>query len=191
MDRYLAFLADHIDEKRLIHSKGTAKQAVILAKLHGADEEKAYIAGMLHDVAKGKCEHGLISLARQYSIFADEYELLNPELIHGKLGARMVRDHLGIVDEDILNAICWHTTGRANMSLLEKIIYIADLTEPTREFENINLIRESAMKDIDLAMIIALKSVIEFVQSNGYELHPNSREAHEYFIKEEKKKLGL
>ena len=98
---------------------------------------------------------------------------------------------LGIEDEDILNAICWHTTGRADMSLLEKIVYIADLTEPSRQFENIDVVRELAKEDIDAAMIYALNCVIEFVQCNGYALHPNSTKAHEYLKKEEKNKFEL
>ena len=99
--------------------------------------KKAYIAGLLHDVAKGKCRKGLKKIAQQYSVDIDEFESINPELIHGKLGAKMVEIELGVDDEDILNAICWHTTGRENMSMLEKIVYIADLTEPGRDFENI------------------------------------------------------
>ncbi len=137
MDRYLEFLSNQIDEKKLRHSIATAKQAVELAKIYGQDENKAYIAGLLHDVAKGKCRYGLEKTALEYCVDIDEFELSNPELIHGKLGAKMVEKELGIDDEDILNAICWHTTGRENMSMLEKIVYIADLTEPGRNFDNV------------------------------------------------------
>lgn len=191
MDRYIAFLNKYIDEDRLLHSVGTAEQAVSLAKIYGENEEKAYIAGLLHDIAKGQCRHGFAKLAKEYKIEIDEFEKANPELIHGKLGAKIVAEHLGIDDVDILNAICWHTTGRANMSLLEKIVYIADLTEPNRNFADIDVVRELALKDIDASMIYALNCVIDFVQCKGFALHPNSTEAHEYLLKEEKNKFEL
>ena len=191
MDRYLEFLSNQIDEKKLRHSIATAKQAVELAKIYGQDENKAYIAGLLHDVAKGKCRYGLEKTALEYCVDIDEFELSNPELIHGKLGAKMVEKELGIDDEDILNAICWHTTGRENMSMLEKIVYIADLTEPGRNFDNIDKLRELARIDIDSAMIMSLKGVMDFVKSKGFTLHPNSEKAYKLLTKEGEEKLGL
>ena len=127
------------------------------------------------------------NIAEQYSVDIDEFENINPELIHGKLGAKMVEKELGIDDEDILNAICWHTTGRENMSMLEKIVYIADLTEPGRDFDNIEKLRTLARKDIDSAMIMSLKGVMDFVKSRGFTLHPNSEKAYELLKKEEKR----
>ncbi len=191
MDAYIAFLSNYIDEKRMAHSIGTAQQAVKLAKIHGESEQKAYIAGLLHDVAKGKSEQELKKLAREYEIEVDEIEQNNSELIHGKLGAKIVSEQLQIYDEDILNAISWHTTGRENMSLLEKIVYIADITEPGRQFENIEAVRELAKKDIDAAMIHALECVIVFVQRKPFALHPNSKKAYDYLKKEEQNKFEL
>ncbi len=191
MDVYISFLSNYIDEDRMAHSIGTARKAVKLAKIYGENEDKAYIAGLLHDIAKGKCEQELIKLAREYEIDIDEIEQSNSELIHGKLGARIVSELLAIDDTDILNAICWHTTGREDMSLLEKIVYIADLTEPGRQFDNIDVVRELAKEDIDAAMVYALSCVIEFVRCNGFVLHPNSKKAYEYLIKEEKNKFEL
>ena len=124
------FLNKSVDKKRAVHSKNTAKEAVKLANKYGVDAQKAYVAGLLHDVAKGQCRFGLRNLAKQYELTIDEFEMRNPELTHGKLGALMVNRQLGIKDKDILSAIRWHTTGRANMSMLEKVIYVADLIEP-------------------------------------------------------------
>jgi len=179
MERYLR---GHLDEKRLLHSVRTADEAVTLAKRYGADEHKALVAGLLHDVAKGSCRHGLFDVAKQYKVDVDPVERDNPELLHGKVGAAMVRDDLGITDEDILSAIRWHTTGHADMSLLEKIIYIADLIEPGRSFEGIDQIRDLACQDIDEAMLTALKQVMAFVKSKGFTLHPNSVEAYQYIL---------
>jgi len=183
-----AFLKKRIDAKRLKHSIGTAKTAVTLARQYGADEKKAYTAGMLHDVAKGKCRFGLRKLANEYDITIDEFEMRNPELTHGKLGAIMVSKQLGIKDKDILSAIRWHTTGRAGMSTLEKVVYIADLIEPGRDFEGLNDIRKLAKKNLDAAMVCALERVMKFVHSKGFALHPKSIEAYQYFKKQEEKR---
>lgn len=183
--KYLDYLKEMIDEKRLRHSIGTADEAVKLARRYGADEDKAYTAGLLHDAAKGKCQYGLNHLAAEYGMVIDEIESKNIELIHGRLGAAMIEKQLGIHDEDILSAIRWHTTGRKGMSLLEKIIYLADLIEPGRHFEGIEEIRRIAYRNIDEAMRAALKQVIDFVQSQGFALHPSSIEAYNDYNKEE------
>ncbi len=184
-EELLSYLKENIDEKRLKHCIGTADEAVKLAKIYGADQDKAYVAGLLHDVAKGKCKYGLGRLAKEYDIDIDETEAQNIELIHGRLGAAMIEKQLGIHDEDILCAIRWHTTGRKGMSLLEKIIYLADLIEPGRKFEGIDDIRQIACRNIDEAMREALKQVMDFVQSEGFALHPNSIEAYNDYKKEE------
>ncbi len=184
----LNYLNENIDEKRIAHSQRTANEAVKLAKIYGADEQKARIAGLLHDVAKGKCKYGLKKHAEIFDIDIDEIEAQNAELIHGKLGAAMVQKQLGLNDEEILSAIRWHTTGRAGMTLLEKIIYLADITEPSRDFEGIETIRSLACLNIDRAMREALSQVIGFVKSKGFTLHPKSVEAYHYF-KEEIEKL--
>lgn len=184
---YIKFLKKRIDNDRLEHSKNTANEAVKLAKRYGVDTKKAYIAGLLHDVAKGKCRFGLRKLAEEYDVTIDEFEQRNPELTHGKLGAIMVSKQLGIKDKEILSAIRWHTTGKANMTMLEKIIYIADIIEPGRNFDGIDAIRKLAKKNIDDALVLALESVMKFVHSKGFALHPKSIEAYQYLKKQEVK----
>lgn len=182
-ENIIKYLKKNLTPKRIAHSVSTANVAARLAKKHGADEQKAYIAGLLHDVAKGKCRHGLKIFADMYGIEADEIERENPELLHGRMGAAMVEDELNITDKDILDAICWHTTGRAGMSLLEKIIYLADIIEPMREFEGIEEIRVLAESDIDAAMCRAINKVMDFVQRKGFVLHPNSIKAYNDYFK--------
>ena len=187
----IKYIKRHIDKKRFRHSVNTAKEAVKLAKAYGADQSKAYVAGLLHDVAKVS-RVALDQLAKDYCISVDEFETRNPELTHGKLGAIMVSRQLGIKDKEILLAIRWHTTGRANMTLLEKIVYIADVIEPGRTFPGIDQIRKLAYQDIDAALILSLECVMQFVQSKGFSLHPKSVEAHAYLKKQEEiKKLEL
>ena len=177
------YLRKHIDGRRLFHSHGTANEAAALARHYGVDEGKAYTAGLLHDVAKGGCKNGFQKMAARYQIEVDGVELNNPELLHGKIGAAMVNVELNIYDEDILSAIRWHTTGRAGMSMLDKIVYIADLIEPSREFECIDNIRLLAYQDINEAMLFALDHVMQFIKDKGFTLHPNSLEAYEDILK--------
>lgn len=179
------YVKSKLGEKRFAHSVYTAEEAVKLANRYGADENKAYVAGMLHDVAKGIPADKLLKTAHEKGISIDKYENDNPELIHGKVSAFLAKSELGITDKDILSAIELHTTGSKKMSLLEKIIYIADLIEPGRTFEGLIDIRKLAYCDLDGAMKLALESVIHFVKSNGLTLHPDSVEAYEYLDRSE------
>ena len=181
----IGYLEKGIDKKRLEHSINTSKEAAVLAKLFGADVDKAYKAGLLHDIAKGKSTNELREIAKECDRSLDEFELANPELAHGKIGAEMIRKQLGITDKDILSAIRWHTTGRANMSVLEKVIYISDIIEPGRKFMGLEDIRKLAYKDIDADMVLTLEYVMRFVHSKGFALHPKSIEAYKYYKKEE------
>jgi predicted HD superfamily hydrolase involved in NAD metabolism len=186
-EEIISYVKNKIGNKRFLHSINTAKEAASLAKRYGADENKAYIAGLLHDVAKGIPNEALETAAAENGIEIDEYEKKNPVLIHGKVGAAMVRKDLGIDDGEILSAIKWHTTGYKNMTLLEKIIYLADIIEPGRNFKETNKLRETAYKDIDKAMALGLSHVMSFVRSRGLTLHPNSIEAYESLITESPK----
>ncbi len=177
------YLDKNVGERRLLHSQRTADEAVKLAARYGADENKAYVAGLLHDVAKGACKHALQNVVGRYDVNVDPVERDNPELLHGKIGAAMVAAELGIEDEDILSAIRWHTTGRAGMSLLEKIVYMADLIEPGRCFEGIEHIRVVAYRNIDEAMLQSLQKIMGFVKCKGFSLHPSSVEAYEDILK--------
>jgi predicted HD superfamily hydrolase involved in NAD metabolism len=191
-DEMTSFVKGRISEKRYIHSLNTAKEAVALARKYGADENKAYIAGLLHDVAKGLPASSLEYIAKVNGIPVDEYELSNPELMHGKIGAAIVSRELDIKDEEILSAIKWHTTGHKNMTLLEKIIYLADIIEPGRNFPETEALRAIAYKDLNEAMLKGLWHVMSFVKEKGLTLHPNSVEAYENIKNmEEKKKLGV
>lgn len=188
IDEMALFVKKRINEKRYTHSMNTAIEAAALAKKYGADENKAYIAGLLHDAAKGLPSSSLISIAAENGVEVDEYEMNNPELMHGKIGAAIVSRELGIKDEDILSAIKWHTTGHENMSLLEKIIYLADIIEPGRNFPETEALRKLAYKDIDEAMLKGLWHVMGFVKEKGLTLHPNSVLAYEYIKKSEGRK---
>lgn len=173
----LAYVKSKIKGERVIHSINTAAEAAALAKAFGIDPVKAQIAGLLHDVGKGHA-----SDAARYGLVFDEIEVQNPELAHGRIGAAMVQKDLGIDDSEILSAITYHTTGKAGMSLLDKIIYLADIIEPGRTFAGVDRIRTLAHKDIDEAMIYALEQIIAFIKERGFALHPRSMEAYQYIM---------
>ncbi len=180
-EEMISYVKKRIGSKRFEHSLNTAKEAVSLAQRYNADEKKAYIAGLLHDIAKGLPREALEAAADENNIELDAYEKTNIDLIHGKVGAAMVKRDLEIEDEEILSAIKWHTTGYKNMTLLEKIIYLADIIEPGRNFKETDELRAIAYKDIDEAMIVGLGHVMNFVKNKGLTLHPNSIEAYESF----------
>lgn len=161
-----------LEPKRFLHSIGVRDTAVRLAKIYRADEKKAEIAGLLHDNAKNM--DNLYERCRDLEVELDETELKNPALVHAKLGAETAKCEFGISDAEIINAIRWHTVGRPGMSLLEKIVFVADLIEPQRQFPDISQIREIAENDLDAALIECVKATIEVNKKRGAEVHPNA-----------------
>ncbi len=168
--------------KRFRHTQGVAKEAVRLAERYGADTDKAYLAGLLHDCAKCYTDEEKLAMCRQYNVPLDDVLYAQPDLAHSFLGAALAKAVYGVKDEDIINAIAYHTTGRENMSLLEKIIYIADYIEPNREpFKGLEEIRELAYKDIDKAVEYSLKNTIDHNVNKKRMIHPLSITALEYY----------
>jgi nicotinate-nucleotide adenylyltransferase len=158
--------------ERFLHSLGVRDTAVHLAKLYGADEKKAEIAGLLHDNAKNM--DNIYERCRDLEVDLDEFELKNPGLVHAKLGAETAKCEFGISDSEIINAIRWHTVGRPDMSLLEKIVFVADLIEPKREFPDVAKIREIAENSIDMAFLECVKATVEVNKKRGIDVHPNA-----------------
>ncbi len=170
--------------KRFKHTQGVAEEAEKLAKRYGADEKKAYIAGLLHDCAKCIPTSEKLAVCKKYGVKVDDILKKQPDLTHSFLGAKMAEKDYGINDEDILNSIAYHTTGRPNMSLLEKIVYIADYIEPNRTyFDGLDKIRRLAYEDIDKTMAEILKNTISYNKNKV--IHPLSFDALHYYNKEE------
>ena len=170
-------LVKYLDEDRYHHTMGVMYSAAALAMVHDYDLEDAQVAGLLHDCAKCIPNKKKIKLCEQRHVEITEFEKEHPFLIHAKLGVFIAREKYDIEDPDILSAIEWHTTGRPDMTALEKIIYLADYTEPTRrEFPGLNEVRALTYVDLDRAMIRALTLSMEEVRSRGAEPHPRSVE---------------
>lgn len=174
---------------RYRHTIGVAKECVQLAKRYGADSDKAYMAGLLHDCAKCMTDEEKLNLCDKYGMVLDDILKKQPDLTHSFLGAEVAKREYGITDEEILNAIAYHTTGRENMTLLEKIVFIADYIEPNREyFDGLDEVRELAYKDIDKAVLTSLENTINYNILKNRIIHPLGMAACEYLkttLKEE------
>jgi len=159
-------LEESIGKKRLEHSLRVLETAEKLGNIYNEDIDKLKIAALLHDSAKFKDKDILFKKAIDYNLSLDNIMLNNSELIHGPLGAKIAEHEYNIKDKDILNAIKYHTTGRENMTMIEKIIFISDYIEPVRDFPGVDKVRELAFKDLDGSLILAMKKTIKFLIDN-------------------------
>lgn len=177
-------LQSALSVKRYIHTMGVSEEAVRLAEIYGtrADQQKAKVAGLLHDCAKDYPVEMRLRFCKEYKVPLDEIMEKQTDLIHPFLGAEVAKREYLVDDKEILNAIRYHTTGRANMTFLEKIIFIADYIEPNREnFDGLEEARRLAYIDLDMAIKCILEQTIAFVEERGRLLHPLSLEALEYY----------
>lgn len=161
-----------LSPKRFSHSLNVEKEAVKLGRIYGVDEQKCKLAGISHDCAKQFNNEALIVNAKKYEINIDEIQYNFPGLLHGPVGAMYVKENFGIQDEDILNSITYHTTGRVNMSLLEKIIYLADIIEESRDFPEIKEIRRISTQNLDEALILSCNCTLKYIMKNNSLIHP-------------------
>lgn len=183
-ERIIKKLSLLIDEKRLNHSIGVSRCAVLLAKHYGADAEKAELAGLVHDCAKCLPDEESVRLCGKYGYEPDSITKANKVLLHAPLGALLAEDCFQIQDREILDAIACHTTGKQGMTLLEKVICLADYIEDSRQFSGIEDIRAFAYIDINKALLTALELSIRNVMDKGKLLHPMTVEARNYLLME-------
>ncbi|MGH4139280.1 bis(5'-nucleosyl)-tetraphosphatase (symmetrical) YqeK [Clostridium sp.] len=184
----LCYLQLNLSEGRLQHSLNVSETAVALAKKYGENIESARIAGLVHDCGKNMKDDQLLKVASEHGIHNDEIYLHNPSILHGLVGSIIAREIMNIEDEDILASIRYHTTGRKNMSILEKIIYIADYIEPLRVFEGVEKLRLLSYTDLDAAVIQSLENTIKYVISRKELLHMDTVEARNYLLSKNKVK---
>ncbi len=181
-DKIKKYLKENLNEKRYIHSIMVSETAEKLASVYGEDPSKARLCGLVHDCAKNLRNSDLINLAELKGLEIDNVSLNSPQLLHGIAGAAIARETMGIEDEDIYNSVRYHTTGRIDMSLLEKIIYISDYVEPSRSFPGVEALRELVSVNLDKALLKAFDITIEYVISKGELLHKDTVEARNYLI---------
>ena len=171
--------------KRLEHSINVAKCAIKLSEIYGYDKEKAYLAGLVHDCAKYFTKEQIDSYVEKYNIELDPLEVDNIALSHSIIGSFAIQDVFNIQDMDIINAVRYHTTGRENMSTLEKIIFMADMIEEDRNFPGVDELRKLSFNgQLDKALITSLNNTIKFVIENNQLIHPRSVSARNYLMQE-------
>jgi len=165
-----------IDPKRVNHVLGCRDTAVDLAKYWGADETDAARAGILHDITKALRGQLQLTLCSEYGIILDDFSTKYPKTLHALTGA-LVAERIFGENQAVVDSIRHHTTGKADMSLLEKIIYVADYMEPCRAFPGVERLRELAFTDIDAALKLGLEMTLELLKKQGSEVSPASRDA--------------
>ena len=168
--------------KRIPHIMGTEEEAVRLAEHWGADVTAARRAAILHDCTKYLDLEEQTAICNRYGVELDELEQKAVKLLHSKTGACMAKYVFG-EDEQVYDAIFYHTTGRADMTLLEKIIYIADYMEPTRDFDGVSELRRLAYEDLDRALMLGMEMTIEEMKGRGVPVHQNTQAAHDWLLK--------
>jgi len=175
---YTELLRSRLSDHRFRHSLCVAEEAVRLAKKYGADEQKAELAGLLHDIMKEadadeQKKYILMDVRR-----LPEYYDISRKLMHAPAAASYVRRELGIKNRDVLAAIRYHTTGRANMSLLEKVIFLADFTSADRTYHDVDKMRSLVNKNMADAMMFALSYTIKDLADEGKLIHPDTISAY-------------
>ena len=170
-----------IRHKRVAHVMGVEEEAVKLAKFWGADPELARHAAILHDCTKYLGLEDQLHLCEKYGIELDSLERQAVKLLHSKTGACIAKYVFGEPDE-VYEAIFWHTTGKADMTLLDKVLYMADYIEPNRDFDGVEELRKLAYTDLDQAMLLGVDSTIREMEERGYLIHTNTREARQWLL---------
>ena len=175
-------LETKLKEERYIHTLGVMYTAASMAMRHGADIQKSMTAGLLHDCGKYCDVNEQIRLCRKHDIELSDAELEVPALIHAKLGTYLARQEYGITDSEILNAITYHTTGRPSMTIIEKIVYLADYIEPGRKkIPGLSEVRAAAFDDIDSAVRMTAESTLAFLKRAGRKVDPMTEKTCQYY----------
>ncbi|MBL4934035.1 bis(5'-nucleosyl)-tetraphosphatase (symmetrical) YqeK [Clostridium paridis] len=181
-EQILQHLKENLKESRYNHTLGVVDMAKRLADINGVDQERAELAALIHDCAKNLHIDELFKILQDNSIEVDEIERISPQLLHGKVGAVLGEKLMNISDKEILSAVKYHTTGKANMSTLEKIIYIADYIEPNRNFDGVDKLREITIENLDRGVLGGIDNTLVYIIKNGGLIHPNTVEARNYLI---------
>ncbi len=183
-EQYLAAIKPRMPEKRYIHTLGVMETAIQLSKIYGENESKAETAAILHDIAKYADIEWMEEIVKTQQL---DQQLIGwgSELLHGPVGAYIAESEFGITDEEILNAIRFHTTGRVAMSNLEKIIFVADMIEPNRKFDGVERLRKKAQKNLDKAMSACIRHTLAFLIDSKQAIYPLSIACYNDMMKRE------
>lgn len=182
MKAYQRKVKHEMDEGRYQHTLGVMYTCAALAMRYGYDIQKAQLAGLLHDCAKCIPNNKKLKLCEKHNIQMTEIERRNPFLLHAKLGAFLAMHQYGVSDKEVISAILNHTTGKPNMFLLDKIVYVADYIEPRRnKAPNLTEIRQLAFIDLNQALYKILSDTLEYLDENSGEIDEMTKKAYEYY----------
>lgn len=181
-EEFINLIKEKLQEARFIHSMNVASCSKKLAKKYGCDEEKAYTAGLLHDVMKNASDDEQLSIIDKAGMKLTDCEKANKKLWHAVAGTAFIKKELNVKDEDIINAVRYHTTARKNMSTLEKVIYVADFISDDRNYPGVEEVREAAEISLEKAMMIGLEFCIHEIVERKQILHPDSVDAYNEIV---------
>ena len=182
VDELRPIAMSYLKPKRMPHVLGTEQEAVRLVRRYGGDETQARIAALLHDCTKKLDMAQQLALCEKYGIMLDELEQKALKLLHSKTGAAIARDVFGVEDA-VYDAIFYHTPGKPDMTRLEKIIYLADYIEPTRDFPGVDELRKTVYEDMDKGLLMGLTMTIQEMEEMGNPVHHLTRDARDYLLK--------
>lgn len=186
--KYFAYLEEYLKDRlkpsRYRHTLGVAHTAACLAMRYGVNVDKAYIAGLFHDCAKCMDEKETLKLCKKYNLKLDDFQKNNLFIVHGPLAAKIAEYEFEIKDQELLNGITYHTTGRPDMSLFEKIIYLADFIEANRDVaDDLEDVRKLCFVSIDAALYRVLKDMIPYLNKKGTPVDELTRQTYEFYDK--------
>ena len=174
IQEYKKLLESRLNKGRFYHSLCVADEAKRLAEKYGGNEEKCYLAGLLHDITKNSSPEEHLEIFKNNNITLSDIEMSAEKLWHAVSGAIYIKNNLNITDEEILDAVRFHTTAKADMSLTAKILYLADFTSKDRNYPDVNIIRNLVDKSLDEAFIYALKYSIIDLTERSKAIHPDT-----------------
>ena len=179
---FLEEIKKRLNPDRLYHSLNVADEAKKLAKHYGADEQKAFTAGLLHDILKNTPDSELLQYFERNGIMLTETERASRKTWHAMAGADFLRRELHVTDEDILSAVRWHTTGRAGMTLLDKVLFVAYFISADRDYPGVERMREKAYVSLEDAMLEGLQFTINELVENAWPVHEDSIRAYNELV---------
>ncbi len=182
LSAYREILAEKLDDYRIYHSECVSECAAVLAEKYGADTEKARLAGLMHDVMKNASPREHLDLMQRSGESLSKVDLTNSKVWHQLSGAQYLKENGIITDEEILGAVRWHTTGRADMTLLEKIVYTADFISADRDYPDVGVVRKLADESLEKAILYTARYTINKLVSAGMPIHPATVECYNCLV---------
>lgn len=183
-EKYVDLAKSRLSEYRFHHSMCVAEKAVELAKMHNLNEEKAFLAGILHDIMKEESLENQRKIIEKNGYKMTKLEINSPNIYHQMSAAEYVKNELGIDDEDIIGGIRYHTTGRANMTEFEMLIYLADFTSEDRNYPDVDIMREKTNESFLDGMLYSLSYTIKKLAEQNKQIHPDTLHCYNWVLSE-------